>query len=142
MFFQKTIYKVKIINLKKFRLYKVSWKVANCVQKSFYSKILKWQKVSHQDKKNWKNAPRPLTRQSVHYIFKNMDRIEKMMKNYSIKNHSFSGNIFYQNRKVSGRLVKLYQIEIFVRTFEKLSGRLLSGRLSMWCSDQITSKFF
>jgi hypothetical protein len=30
-FFQKTIYKVKIINLKKFRLYKVSCKVATCV---------------------------------------------------------------------------------------------------------------
>jgi hypothetical protein len=43
VFFQKTIYKVKIINLQKFRLYKVS-------------KILKWQKVSRQDKKNLKSA--------------------------------------------------------------------------------------
>jgi hypothetical protein len=56
VFFQKTIYKVKLINLKKFRLYKVSWKVATCVRKSFYSKILTWQKVSHQEKKNWKSA--------------------------------------------------------------------------------------
>jgi hypothetical protein len=31
-------------------------KVATCVRKSFYSKISKWQKVSHQDKKNRKSA--------------------------------------------------------------------------------------
>ena len=65
MFFQKTIYKVKIIDLKEIRLYKVSSKVATCVRKSFYSKISKWQKVSNQDKKIEKvqigqNAPTPL----------------------------------------------------------------------------------
>ena len=46
-FFKKTIYKVKIINLKKFRLYKVSWKVKleNFeVAKSFINR------------KNWKSA--------------------------------------------------------------------------------------
>ena len=42
--------------MKKFRLNKVSWKVATCVRKSLYVKIMKWQKVSHQDKKNWKYA--------------------------------------------------------------------------------------
>ena len=56
-----------------------------------------------------------------------------IIKPLQLKITVFSKNIFYQNRKVSGRLVKLYQIEIFVRTFEKLSGRLLSGRLSMCC---------
>ena len=65
MFFQKTIYKLKIIDLKKIRLYEVTIKVAAFVRKSFYSKILKWQKVSYQEKKNEKvqicqNAPTPL----------------------------------------------------------------------------------
>jgi hypothetical protein len=54
--FQKTIYKEKIMNLKKFSLEKVSRKVATCVRKSLYPKILKWQKVSRQDKKNGRNA--------------------------------------------------------------------------------------
>jgi hypothetical protein len=47
-----------------------------------------------------------------------------IIKPLQLKITVFSKNIFYQNRKVSGHLVKLYQIEIFVRTFEKLSGRL------------------
>ena len=47
-----------------------------------------------------------------------------IIKPLHLKITVFSKNIFHQNRKVSGRLVKLYQIEIFVRTFEKLSGRL------------------
>ena len=69
MFFQKLINKVKIIDLKKIRLYEVSSKVATLVKRTFYSKILKWQKVSHQEKKMKKvqicqNAPRPLRRQA------------------------------------------------------------------------------
>jgi hypothetical protein len=36
----------------KVRLYKVSSKVATFVRKSFYSKISKWQKVSHKEKIN------------------------------------------------------------------------------------------
>jgi hypothetical protein len=60
--FKKTIYKVKIIDQKKIRLYEVSSKVATFVRKSFYPKTLNWQKVSHQEKKNEKvqicqNAP-------------------------------------------------------------------------------------
>jgi hypothetical protein len=56
VFFQTTIYKVKIIDLKKIRLYEVSSKVATFVRKCCYLKILKWQKVSHQEKKNRKIA--------------------------------------------------------------------------------------
>ena len=56
MFFQKTIHKVNIIDLKKIRLYKVSSKVTTYVRKSFYSKILKLEKVSHLSKKKWKGA--------------------------------------------------------------------------------------
>ncbi len=59
MFILKTIYKVKIIDLKKNRLYKVSSKVATYVWNTFYSKIMRWQKVSHEDKKNWKSANLP-----------------------------------------------------------------------------------
>jgi hypothetical protein len=51
VFFQKTIYKVKIIDLKKIKLNKVSSKLTTFVRKRFYPKILKWQKVSHQEKK-------------------------------------------------------------------------------------------
>ena len=47
-----------------------------------------------------------------------------IIKPLQLKITVFSKNIFYQNRKVSVRLVKLHQIEIFVRTFEKLSGVL------------------
>jgi hypothetical protein len=47
------------------RLYKVSSKVATIVRKRFYPKMLKWQKVSDQEKKIKKvqicqNAPTPL----------------------------------------------------------------------------------
>ena len=48
---QKTIYKVKIIDLKKIRLYEVSSKVATFFRKRFYPKILKWKKVSNQENK-------------------------------------------------------------------------------------------
>ena len=66
MFFRKTIYKVKIIDLKKIRLYKVSSKVVAYVWEIFYLKIMKWQKVSRQDKKMetvqvCQNAPTPLS---------------------------------------------------------------------------------
>jgi hypothetical protein len=49
----------------KIRLYEVSSKVATFVRKRLYPEILKWQKVSHQEKKNEKvqicqNAPTPL----------------------------------------------------------------------------------
>jgi hypothetical protein len=66
VFFQKKIYKVKIIDLKKIRLNKVSSKVPTFVQKRFHPKISKCQKVSYQEKKIKKvqicqNAPRPLS---------------------------------------------------------------------------------
>jgi hypothetical protein len=65
VFFQKTIYNIKIIDLKKIRSNKVSLKLPTFVQKRFYPKILKWQKVFHQEKKNGKvqicqNVPTPL----------------------------------------------------------------------------------
>jgi hypothetical protein len=55
VFFQKTIYKVKIINLKKFRLNKVSLKVAKNfeVAKKFLIKTKKIEKVQI-----WQNALR------------------------------------------------------------------------------------
>ena len=64
-FFKKTIYKVKIINLKKFRLYKVSWKVATCVRKKFIRKFWSGKKFPIKTKKIEKvqicqNAPTPL----------------------------------------------------------------------------------
>jgi hypothetical protein len=37
----------------------VSSKVATYVWNTFYSKIMRWQKVSHEDKKNWKSANLP-----------------------------------------------------------------------------------
>ena len=43
VFFQKTIFKVKIIDLKKFWLYKVSSEVTTYVRNSFYPEISKWE---------------------------------------------------------------------------------------------------
>jgi hypothetical protein len=68
--FQKTIYKVKMIDLKKIRLYEVSSKVATFVEKCFNSKIPKWQKVFHQEKKFEKvqicqNAPTSLNELTI-----------------------------------------------------------------------------
>jgi hypothetical protein len=59
------IYKVKIIYLKKIRLNEVSSKVTTFLRKCFYPKILKWQKVSDEEKKIEKvqicqNPPTPL----------------------------------------------------------------------------------
>jgi hypothetical protein len=56
VFFQKTINKVKKIDLKKIRIYEGSTKVPTFVRESFNLKILKWQKVSYQEKKNEKSA--------------------------------------------------------------------------------------
>jgi hypothetical protein len=83
VFFQKTIYKVKVIDLKKIRFNKVNSKVATFVWKSLYSKSLKWQKVSNQEKKNEKveicqNAPRRCHRSPLSWerdIFKNSSTI-------------------------------------------------------------------
>ena len=47
--------------------------------------------------------------------------VSSLQKLILFKKHSF---ICMKNRKVSGRLEKLYHFEIFVRTFEKLSGVL------------------
>jgi hypothetical protein len=56
VFFQKKIYKVKIIDLKKIRLEKDSLKVPTFVRKRFHPKILKCQKVSYQEKKKRESA--------------------------------------------------------------------------------------
>jgi hypothetical protein len=56
VFSKENFYKVKIIELKKIRLFKVSSKVLTFVRKRFHPKILKSQKVSYQEKKNRKSA--------------------------------------------------------------------------------------
>ena len=56
VFFQKTMFQVKIIDLEKFRLYRVSSEVTTYVRKSFYPEISEWKKVSNQAKKKWKSA--------------------------------------------------------------------------------------
>jgi hypothetical protein len=55
VFFQKTIYKVKIIDLKN-QIMQSELKSSNFRMKNFYLKTSKWQKVSHQEKINLKIA--------------------------------------------------------------------------------------
>ena len=90
--------------------------MATCVRKRFYPKMLKWQKVSHQDKKIEKvqicqNAPRPIKKNHLRAV----NRILIIYNEILLFNPERESEFLKMQKMCVNQMMMQHDLELFFR---------------------------